>query len=227
MKISYFSHSPFLQYQNKICKQKITSFKCDYTSDNIIGVCKVYDKIEKKNVKADIVRTTDGINIYIKLWVNNKEIGTSTLCRSTKDFFEGGVSPIDNLDYYKKNDIYEALELVLLKNHCKERYKHIGKELIKEAVKESYRMNLDGHVVLNTMQLDEQNPVPFYYKMGFRSNDYMNQIIEKKIKRGETQFSNYTPMYLPDDKRVEYIFQYCMNRNTKQSSANLYYDFYC
>jgi len=183
---------------------KRTAFKSLYPLNNS-WESKVYDKLQGKEVKANIIRVYGEEYKHLDLWVNDTKVGTTTYTISYQNNGGWEVVPINDLDYYRYGDVKSALELLYISNMQQERFKNVGTELIKQIVKESYRLNLDGHVVLYAKKVKSKEPVPFYYKLGFRSNDYTNRLIEDRMRRGILEFRGSTPMYLPDETRIKYL----------------------
>ena len=83
----------------------------------------------------------------------------------------------------------------------------LGTEAIKEAVKLSYHIGQDGRLVIAAFPIDaaKGNPIPFYYKMGFKSVLPKEQIeIEKGMldfyKKGKYTGPETSVMFLPMDR---------------------------
>ncbi len=129
--------------------------------------------------RAELMRDRIGDFLFYKLMVNRKEAGYMNMnCDS--------VFPED--DYVltePDNNIPKILEIRSLMG---ETYSGIGTELIKEAVTVSRKRGKGGALWLHSSVgygRDEsryrknENPIPFYYKMGFRSPD---KVLHKQIK---------------------------------------------
>lgn len=113
----------------------------------------------------------------------------------------------DNLPEYYKDKPYMYLKSPLKSNRT---YKNIGTELIKAAVRESQRLGFEGRVCLNASTINPEigSPVPFYYKMGFKSVSKQKQaIIEDCMKNKKPLPPNCesTTMYLPREAIQELL----------------------
>ena len=104
---------------------------------------------------------------------------------------------------YIKNGKLNALSIGVLKSSGG----GFGAESIKEAVKLSHRLGQEGRLVLVAFQIDAKkgNPIPFYYKMGFKSLKPKEQLeIEKGMidfyKNGKYSGPEISAMYLPMEK---------------------------
>lgn len=108
-------------------------------------------------------------------------------------------------DYYKNKDYLFINSL----NSTKE-LKGIGTQLVKAVVRESQKLGLSGRVSLNTSTVNKKvgTPVPFYYKLGFKSVDSQ---IQAKIEKSMLDHKpipadcEATTMYLPKEKIAEIL----------------------
>lgn len=107
----------------------------------------------------------------------------------------------DNLPAYYKKQKYLFIKSPL---NSTRKYKGIGSELIKAAVRESQRQGLDGRICLTASTINPElgSPVPFYYKMGFKSvNREIQEIIEDCMRNNKPlpEKCLSTTMYLPKE----------------------------
>lgn len=151
------------------------------------------DKDTEKLVKASLCHDALGDFSMYKIFVGRQEAGFM-------DMKNDAVLPeIGCLSVEPDNNIPEVRHI---RSILGDRYAGIGTELIKAAVEESEKIGKNGSLWLETEQgyaasyskhRRYENPIPFYYKLGFRApDDKVNSLIEKYIKSG-----NYS--MLPSD----------------------------
>lgn len=138
--------------------------------------------------RAELMRDRAGDFLFYKLMVNRKEAGYMNMqCDS--------VFPEDDFVLIEPdNHIPKILEIRSLMG---ETYSGIGTELIKEAVSESRKQGKGGALWLNSVAgygwaesnyRKNENPIPFYYKMGFISPDKkLDNQIRENIKNNNTK----------------------------------------
>ena len=129
--------------------------------------------------RAEIVRDRAGDFLFYKLMINRKEAGYMNMdCDS--------VFPED--DYVLTEPDNHIPKILEIRSLMGETYSGIGTELIKEAVEESRRRGKGGALWLHSVKgygrteseyRKNENPIPFYYKMGFIAPD---KKVDKRIR---------------------------------------------
>ena len=129
------------------------------------------DKNSGFNVKASLCREKIGDYVSYKIFVNRKEAGYMDMnCRSL--FPEG--------DYVLTQPDNVIPKITHLRSILGERYSGIGTALVNAAVKESRKRGNDGCLFLTSEKgyardlsdyRKNENPIPFYYKLGFEAVD--------------------------------------------------------
>lgn len=143
---------------------------------------KIYDKSKREFVSASLEHKRDYFDEY-RIMKDGKKLGFMTFDEETniglmEDIkgFSDGVMP----------------RIAALRTIEGDRYSGIGTQLVKEAVEKSFQTGYDGLVCLSAQKYfakqdssyrSEDSPIPFYYKLGFRSPQaQINNLIEKSIK---------------------------------------------
>ncbi len=129
------------------------------------------DKNSGFNVKASLCREKIGDYVSYKIFVDRKEAGYMDMnCRSL--FPEG--------DYVLTQPDNVIPQITHLRSILGERYSGIGTALVNAAVKESRKRGNDGCLFLTSEKgyarnfstyRSNENPIPFYYKLGFEAVD--------------------------------------------------------
>lgn len=171
----------FVQYSSENIKSKFLPNFCGYRKT---GSTYVIDRETGESVKADIRRLNIDNFISIKLMVGREEAGfIDILCDS--------VFPEQN--YVLTQPSNSIPQICHLRSILGDKYSGIGTALIKTAIQESCNNGGFGNLWLRTERgyaktysnyRKNENPIPFYYKMGFKSPDpETDQLIKKCIKK--------------------------------------------
>lgn len=145
-----------------------------------VGKAEIIDRETGEPILADVKRDTVGSYVTFNLNLGRKSLGFLTMnCDSIYPVAEHVITlPTDNIP-----------KVVNLRTIEGEKYSGIGTALIKTAIQESYNNKSYGNLWLNAEKGYErnlspyrsnENPIPFYYKMGFRSPD---EELDKFIKK--------------------------------------------
>lgn len=190
-----------------------TSDNNDFVSSRIYGK-DVFEAAElslrksDKKVPAYISRDEHDDLVSFGIYVKNEgELGgiiiqspeqAESVCFDSSDFFRKFAKKSMYVDYlYSDNDGHEL-----------SKYKGIGAELIKSAVRESIRNGYKGRLILSAAN-GYTSPVPFYYKCGFRfededANKSMEEFLRSKSKNLPSSLSHGI-MYLSEEKAKELV----------------------
>lgn len=190
-----------------------TSDNNDFVSSRIYGK-DVFEAAElslrksDKKVPAYISRDEHDDLVSFGIYVKNEgELGgiiiqtpeqAESVCFDSSDFFRKFAKKPMYVDYlYSDNDGHEL-----------SKYKGIGTELIKSAVRESIRNGYKGRLILSAAN-GYASPVPFYYKCGFRfededANKSMEEFLRSKSKNLPSSLSHGI-MYLSEEKAKELV----------------------
>ena len=190
-----------------------TSDNNDFVSSRIYGK-DVFEAAElslrksDKKVPAYISRDEHDDLVSFGIYVKNEgELGgiiiqspeqSRNVCFDSSDFLREFAKKSMYVDYlYSDNDGYGL-----------SRYKGIGTELIKSAVRESIRNGYKGRLILSATN-GYASPVPFYYKCGFRfededANKSMEEFLRSKSKNLPSSLSHGI-MYLSEEKAKELV----------------------
>lgn len=190
-----------------------TSDNNDFVSSRIYGK-DVFEAAElslrksDKKVPAYISRDEHDDLVSFGIYVKNEgELGgiiiqspeqSRNVCFDSSDFLREFAKKSMYVDYlYSDNDGYGL-----------SRYKGIGTELIKSAVRESIRNGYKGRLILSATN-GYASPVPFYYKCGFRfededANKSMEEFLRSKSKTLPSSLSHGI-MYLSEEKSKELV----------------------
>lgn len=190
-----------------------TSDNNDFVSSRIYGK-DVFEAAElslrksDKKVPAYISRDEHDDLVSFGIYVKNEwELGgiiiqtpeqAESVCFDSSDFFRKFAKKSMYVDYlYSDNDGHEL-----------SKYKGIGTELIKSAVRESIRNGYKGRLILSAAN-GYASPVPFYYKCGFRfededANKSMEEFLRSKSKNLPSSLSHGI-MYLSEEKAKELV----------------------
>ena len=127
-------------------------------------------------IPATIINHKKNKSIYIKR--GKEDLGGLTY--SISDAYIKG----ENYPEYYKNKKYLFINSI----YSNQKYKGIGSELVKQAVKESQKRGYEGRTCLNTSTTkpEKGSPIPFYYKLGFEcTNKEKDKLIKEAIKHGK------------------------------------------
>lgn len=147
------------------------NFLPSFGSARKVGKVVIYDRETGEAVKADVKRDTVGSYVTFNVNMGRKELGFLTMnCDSIYPVAQHVLTlPTDNIP-----------KVVNLRTIEGEKYAGIGSALIKTAIQESYNNKSYGNLWLHAEKGYErhlspyrsnENPIPFYYKMGFKSPD--------------------------------------------------------
>lgn len=116
----------------------------------------IWDKIQKKEVEAELSAVQDGLSLSCQVKVKGKKVGSMTLRLGQKQ-----------------------VSVILLNNEDEKRFAHVGKQLIEYAKAYSKAKGKKGKISTFAMY----NSHSFYYLLGLRSLDRVkNSFIEKAIE---------------------------------------------
>ncbi len=214
--------------QNEINSQKPNIYSAPYFAYRAnylpsFGKFKKYKEIQMYNKetgkidKKTIVRDTIGDFVMFKVMSGQEELGYLHMdCDSVfkEDKF---------LSMEPDNNIPEITHLRSLRG---DKYYGIGTSLIDVAIEESKKRGKKGALWCKTEQgyayslsphRQNENPIPFYYKMGFKSPDGM---IDSLIKRSLSS-SNYA---LLPESTVLLLSSVDANKFKKYCASNYTYD---
>lgn len=146
----------------------------------------LFDKKTQKPVKASLVKDTNHNFYMYKIMVGRKEAGFMHLIPNS-DF-----PAVNYLLDESNNDIPEVLHL---RSILGDKYSGIGTQLLKAGIEESEKIGKNGALWLVAQKgyaasfseyRRDENPIPFYYKVGFKAiNDKINNEIKALIKNGD------------------------------------------
>ena len=191
------------------------------TSDNKdFSPARIYEKDVFEAVELSLKKSGKKVPAYISkdeyddcvsfgIYVNNEEDGlggiiiqspeqSRNVCFDSSDFLREFAKKSMYVDYlYSDNDGHEL-----------SKYKGIGTELIKSAVRESIRNGYNGRLILSAAN-GYASPVPFYYKCGFRfedegANESVEEFLRSKSKNLPSSLSHGI-MYLSEEKAKELV----------------------
>ncbi len=144
------------------------------------------DKDSGFNVKASLCREKIGDFVSYKIFVDKKEAGFMDM-NCTSLFPEG--------DYVLTQPNNVIPEITHLRSLLGEKYSGIGTALVNAAVKESRKRGNDGCLFLTAEKgyartfsdyRSDENPIPFYYKLGFEAvNPQIDSFIKKCIAKSQ------------------------------------------
>ncbi len=196
-----FKKTEGIQTYNNLHKYTCSNIKANYLPSfsggyTKIGKTTLIDKNTGEKVGADIKRSQIGDFASYKLMLKRKEAGYLDM-----DFDAIFPENIYMLTSHFNNNIPRVLHI---RSIMGDEYYGIGTELIKTAILESYNKGYSGDLWLTTEKgyaktlsrhRSDQNPIPFYYKMGFASpdNDF-DSYIKECIKN--SKFSKLPPSAL-------------------------------
>lgn len=196
------------------------NFSCTFASkmegEVVSRTIKILDK--KAGAFFDAILTKDLVGgakkeCYFNLYAPNKRrLGTITVMDTFPTQQEERFNIPNMLEYYKNSKMkHKILELDFIENYDRQNYANVGARLVDVAIQESIHRGFHGHVVARSAYVSQNGvvhdlSVPFFYKLGFRSNDITNKNIESVW--GNRMALNKladTPFYLPDAKRLGFI----------------------
>lgn len=129
------------------------------------------NKDTEKTVNASLVKDTIGDYSSYKIMIGKKEAGYMDMdC----------VSEIPTSIFPQYKYLNEIPEVKHLRSVMGDKYYGIGTELINTAIEESIKKGKGGRLWLSAVQgygsgyskhRENENPIPFYYKLGFRAID--------------------------------------------------------
>ncbi len=150
-----------------------------------VGKANIIERNTGRVVEADVRRDVMGPFVTYNLNLGRKELGFLVMDRDT-------IYPEpQHVITFPTDNIPKVLNLRTIEG---EKYSGIGTALIKSAVNESFNNNSYGTLWLTAEKgyeknrspyRSDENPIPFYYKIGFKSPDrsqdaYIRECLEKK-----------------------------------------------
>ena len=178
---------PTILSQEKIPIEAIKSKYCpSFGKFRKVDDVTLLDKNSGFNVKASLCKEKIGDYVSYKIFVDRKEAGFMDMnCCSL--FPEG--------DYVLTQPNNVIPEITHLRSLLGERYAGIGTALVNAAVKESRKRGHDGCLFLTAEKgyarsfsnyRSDENPIPFYYKLGFEAiNPQIDSFIKKCISKSQ------------------------------------------
>ena len=168
-----------------------------------VGTVQLKQRSTDNNVAAIVKKERIGDFISLKLYVKNKEAGFLDMkCDSV----------LPNNDYTLDKPSNIIPQILHLRSIQGDKYKGIGTALIKTAIQESWNNGGFGNLWLRTETgyaysyspyRSNENPIPFYYKVGFESPDYStNKLIKDCIEKKEhSKLPNSVLLMLTDEAK--------------------------
>ena len=178
-------YNKYIQQDNKhLLASDNATITANYTTENVkanfipgfgayrtVGRTYLLDKETLKEVPADIRRERIGDYTEFKLMIGRKELGYLEM---TSD----ATYPFPDHIIKRQNDNIPKIKY--LRSIEGEKYSGIGTALIKAAISESITKKQNGDLWListkgfgcqDSPYRRNENPIPFYYKIGFESKD--------------------------------------------------------
>lgn len=147
---------------------------------------KLLDRDTEMLVRASLVKDSIGDYSSYKIMVGRKEAGYMDM--DTASFFPRSAFP-------QYNYLNEIPEVKHLRSLMGDRFYGIGTELINTAIEESIKKGKGGRLWLSAEQgyasnystyRQDENPIPFYYKLGFRAiDDKYDKVIKDALEKQE------------------------------------------
>lgn len=196
--------SDFAVYNGENLK---ANFMPSFSGARKVGKVEITERETGKQVQADVKK--DIIGPYVKFTVNagRKELGFLTMnCDSLYPVAQHVITlPTDNIPQVTNLRTIEG-----------DKYSGVGTALIKTAIQESYNNKSYGNLWLNAERGYErtlssyrsnENPIPFYYKMGFQSpEEEIDCKIKQCLKEGKTQnLPEITTLLLTSESRDKWL----------------------
>lgn len=205
MKILNITQNNYLNYKNNTNQKLSKSFSC-IESDNTN-----FASMPSYAYKANFIPAFGSSSKFKNIgytFLNNKRTGEKEkvfiqkaernqdrLFKITKGNNELGFMHIDMASVFPEDDyVLTTIDNIIPKvsgiySFKKDEYDGIGTALINIAVNESIKNNEQGYLWLEAAKSkDNVNPIPFYYKLGFRAVDKkQDEIIQYAINKS----SNY------------------------------------
>lgn len=183
------------------------NFMPSFSAARKVGKAKITEKETGKAIFADVKKDTIGSYVTFTLNVGRKKLGFLTMNRDSLYPVAQHVLtlPTDNIPKVTNLRTIEG-----------SKYSGIGTALIKTAVQESYNNNSYGNLWLNAEKGYErtlssyrsnENPIPFYYKMGFTSPDKeTDRHIRRCLEEGRLQnLPDITMLLLTSESRDKWL----------------------
>ncbi len=183
---------PYVNFDSKKACQKenkipLTSLKANFLPSfgkyKKVGDVQLFDREHGNFVKADLKKEKIGNYVSYKIYKGKEEEGYIDIDK--KSLFPEGDFVLTEPD----NVIPEVLHLRSLNGN---KYAGIGTALVNAAVKESISEGKEGCIWTQTEKgyahglsdyRKNQNPIPFYYKLGFKSiSPKTDELIKKCIE---------------------------------------------
>lgn len=201
---SYEGNSPVTNYSAENIK---ANFIPSFQGYRIVGTTMLINLDTLKPVPANIRRERIGDFSNFEIMINGKRAGLMSMdCDSTYPIAAHVMKyPSDNI-----------AEITALRSLMGDKYYGIGTTLIKAAIAESLAKKKDGNIWLTSEKgyrkfdsphRSDENPIPFYYKVGFESKDEReNENIKellRQMKYDELPIS--TILMLKDSARKKWV----------------------
>lgn len=172
-----------------------------------VGTTAVKDRITGQYVPADIKKEKIGDYTTFVITVNKKKAGYLEMKANC-------VVPEDDFMLTTQTNCFPRI--THLRSLMGERYAGIGTALIKTAIQESYNTGNCGNLwlyaergyarTLSPYRADE-NPIPFYYKVGFESPiEKKNEEFKRNIENGKyKKLPDIALLVLNEERRDEWL----------------------
>ncbi len=155
-----------------------------------VGEITIYDRKTKEPVIAT-VKKDHYYNEYLiyHLFAGKTKVGEMTM-RMHADLPDNDF-PSDDEQPVKKKTVPQVMTLRTIEG---EKYSNIGTSLIGLAIDESMKTEHKGAIWVDSCKGYDQlsspyrsgeNPIPFYYKLGFRAVDGQDEIIRELLEKGD------------------------------------------
>lgn len=151
------------------------------------------DRETGEPVKASLRKNEIGGYKSLKIFVNGKEAGYLDMCLDS---------------YFPPDEIYSCKlpEVQYFRSIMGDKYKGIGTNLINAAIEESYKAGNRGELYVFAVRgfakklspyRSDENPIPFYYKMGFKAfNKDEDNLIKYCLENSDYEKLPYSAMLI-------------------------------
>ncbi len=156
-----------------------------------VGEAVIYDRKTKEPVQAT-VKKDHYYNEYLiyHLFVGKKKVGEMTMMMHADlpDYYDDRLS---DEDFIEDKTVPQVMSLRTIEG---EKYSNIGTSLIGLAIDESMKTehkgaiwvdSCKGYDKLSSPYRSGENPIPFYYKLGFRAIDGQDVKIRELLSKGD------------------------------------------
>ncbi|MBQ3642795.1 hypothetical protein II906_12860 [bacterium] len=162
----------FCAYNAENLKANFITFKGNF---RILEDVVLYDKVEKKYVKASMQMREDGNLEEYQIIKGNDKLGYMYMNPKAEIIEE-----ISNETRYGLKDTDKIAKIAKLRSIEGDRYSGIGTQFVKKAIERSLSLGQMGAVGVTACRYFDtaasdyrknDSPIPFYYKMGFKAAD--------------------------------------------------------